>query len=152
MHFGVLICADVWEALPARRARQAGAEVLLVLNASPFHIDKQPSRYEVAKLRVKETGLPVVYANMVGGGRMSWYLMAPSFVLDNEGAIAQQLSSFEEALALVELEKCQSGLRRKYAPVLAWKRPSIKRFAWVLHDYIRKNGFPGVVLGPIWRH
>jgi NAD+ synthase (glutamine-hydrolysing) len=65
--FGVMICADGWEAYPALRTKQAGAEFLLALNASPYHMDKLETRYEVIAERAKETGLPVIYVNMVGG-------------------------------------------------------------------------------------
>jgi len=145
VRFGVLICADVWEALPARLARQAGAEVLLVLNASPFHIDKQPSRHEVARLRVRETGLPVIYVNMVGG-QDELVFDGASFVLDNEGAITQQLVSFEEAFATVGLENANPA-PAEISPSLGLEASVYKALCLGLHDYVRKNGFPGVVLG-----
>jgi NAD+ synthase (glutamine-hydrolysing) len=65
----VNICADVWEAGAADLARQAGAEILLVLNASPYHIGKRERRTEVLRQRTASTGLPVVYANLRRTGR-----------------------------------------------------------------------------------
>ena len=65
--FALGICADIWQEHAAQRAREAGAQVLLVLNASPYHIDKQQSRYEAIRDRIGETGLAVVYANLLGG-------------------------------------------------------------------------------------
>ena len=67
VRFGINICADVWETGTASHAAQAGAEVLLVLNASPFHLNKQAERYEVVRERIAESGLPVVYCNLLGG-------------------------------------------------------------------------------------
>ena len=65
--FGVNICADIWEPNAARIAKQSGAQVLLVLNASPYHMNKQSTRYEVVQERVHETGMAIIYANLVGG-------------------------------------------------------------------------------------
>ncbi|MCX7177358.1 MAG: NAD+ synthase, partial [Proteobacteria bacterium] len=64
---GVNICADVWEAGAADAARGAGAELLLTLNASPYHLNKQAKRFEVLRERIAATGMPVIYANLVGG-------------------------------------------------------------------------------------
>ena len=100
---GVLICADIWEANPAKLAKQAGAEILLTLNASPYHMEKQDSRHEVARQRVLETGLALVYTNLVGG-QDELVFDGASFVLDRSGAVVQQLPAFEEALSLVEID------------------------------------------------
>ncbi len=142
---GIVICADVWETSPVRLAKQAGAQILLALNASPFHIDKQAARHEVLKERVKETGLPFVYANMVGG-QDELVFDGGSFVLDSEGALMQQLPAFVETLGLVELDV---GKPRpaEIATSLALEASVYKALCLGLHDYVVKNGFPGVVLG-----
>ena len=98
---GVNICADVWEAGAADLAREAGAEVLLVLNASPYHIGKQERRTEVLRQRIASTGLPVVYANLAGG-QDELVFDGGSFVLDSHGTVCCQLPQFEEALAVVD--------------------------------------------------
>ena len=67
VNVGINICADVWEPEAPKRARAEGAQVLLVLNASPFHIDKLRTRYEVVRERTAETGMAVVFCNLVGG-------------------------------------------------------------------------------------
>jgi len=67
VRLGVLICADVWEPNPASLAKAAGAEVLIALNASPFHMEKQSTRLEILRERVNETELAIIYTNMVGG-------------------------------------------------------------------------------------
>jgi len=100
---GVLICADIWESNPAKLAKLAGAEILLTLNASPYHMDKQDSRHEVARQRVVETGLALVYTNLVGG-QDELVFDGASFVLDRSGALVQQLPAFKDALSLVEID------------------------------------------------
>ncbi|HEY8355596.1 MAG TPA: NAD+ synthase [Methylophilaceae bacterium] len=145
VRFGVLICADVWEAEPARRAREAGAEVLLALNASPFHINKQTQRYEVVRRRTQETGLAVVYANLVGG-QDELVFDGASFVLDAAGQVCRQLPEYEEALAMVEFDGSvpQTG---ETVPVLETEPSVYRALCLGLKDYVRKNGFPGVVIG-----
>jgi NAD+ synthetase len=147
---GVLICADIWEVNPAKLAKQAGAEVLLTLNASPYHMEKQDSRHEVARQRVLETGLALVYTNLVGG-QDELVFDGASFVLDRSGALVQQLPAFEEALSLVEVD-CAPG--NKANPNLAEITPTLSIEASVyqaltlgLKDYVSKNRFKGVVLG-----
>lgn len=145
VRFGVLICADVWDGSPAVKAREAGAQVLLALNASPYHLDKQMTRYEVLRDRVAETGLPTVYANMVGG-QDELVFDGASFVLDAHGALMAQFPSFEEALGVLELDGAQPLPGRVEAdPGL---EASVYRALCLgVRDYIDKNGFPGVLLG-----
>lgn len=145
VRFGVLICADVWESAPAALARNAGAEVLLVLNASPFHIDKQPARHETARARVSETGLPVIYTNMVGG-QDELVFDGSSFVLDSKGTLTRQLCAFDEVLAIVELENGDPVVG-EIKPALGLEASVYQALSHGLYDYIHKNGFPGVVLG-----
>jgi NAD+ synthase (glutamine-hydrolysing) len=145
IRFGVVICADVWEAGPAMQTCQAGAEVLLALNASPFHIDKQVTRHDVLKQRVSETGMPVVYTNLVGG-QDELVFDGGSFVLDDEGALTLQLPPFEEMLGVIEFEGTQP-LAAEIRPQLSLEASVYEALCLGLHDYVTKNGFPGVVLG-----
>src|SRR4051812_15120751 len=101
---GVNICADAWEAEAPRAARAAGARVLLVLNASPYHMRKQESRYDVMRERVAENGMALVYANLVGG-QDELVFDGASFVLDGRGEVTHQLPAFEEALGIVTLRE-----------------------------------------------
>lgn len=142
---GALICADVWESEPALLAKAAGAEILIAINASPFHMEKQSTRLEVLRRRVEETGLPIIYANMVGG-QDELVFDGASFVLNAQGQLTQQLPEFETALAVIEFQHKQ--------PIPAAISPSVSLVASVysalklgLADYINKNGFPAVVLG-----
>jgi len=142
---GVVICADIWETSPAKLAAKAGAEVLLVLNASPYHREKQQTRYEVLRERVKDTGLAIVYANMVGG-QDELVFDGQSFVLNSEGNLTQQLPAFEETLALVEFQS-NDPLPAAITPRLSLEASVYQALKLGLQDYIHKNGFPGVVLG-----
>ena len=144
-NIGVLICADVWEPNPAMLAKAAGAEMLVALNASPFHMEKHSTRLEILQDRVFETGLPIVYANMVGG-QDELVFDGGSFVLNADGELTQQLPAFETAIEIVEFKNLQ--------PAKAFKTPNLSIEASVysalkmgLQDYVRKNRFPGVVLG-----
>ncbi len=145
VRFGVVICADVWESGPATMARDAGAQVLLALNASPYHLEKQYTRHEVLRARVQETGLPVVYVNLVGG-QDELVFDGASFVLDAAGVLTHRLAEFEEALGLVEF----AGARPLPGDVVedADIEASVyKALCLGTRDYVDKNGFPGVVLG-----
>ncbi len=147
---GVLICADIWEANPAKIAKQAGAEILLTLNASPYHMEKQDSRHEVARQRVLETGLALVYTNLVGG-QDELVFDGASFVLDRSGAVVQQLPAFEEALSLVEIDSSAGNKanpnQAQVTPALAIEASVYQALTLGLKDYVTKNKFKGVVLG-----
>ncbi|HEX5538823.1 MAG TPA: NAD+ synthase [Methylophilaceae bacterium] len=145
VRLGVVICADVWESAPVKLARQAGAQVLLALNASPYHMEKQMARHEVLRDRVRETGMPVIYANMVGG-QDELVFDGASFVLNSQGVLTQQLPAFQEALAIVELRNGEP-LPAEITPSLALEASVYQALCLSLQDYVTKNGFPGVVLG-----
>ena len=142
---GINICADVWNATAPRAARDAGANVLLVLNASPYHMDKQRVRYDVMRERVAETGMALVYANLVGG-QDELVFDGGSFVLNREGAVTHQLPLFEEALGMVTLTDSdpQPGI---VTAALSQDAEVYGALVTGVRDYINKNGFPGVLLG-----
>ena len=147
--FGVMICADGWEDLPAIRAKQAGAEFLLALNASPYHMDKLEKRYEVIAERAKENALPIIYVNMVGG-QDELVFDGASFVMDSQGKVTQQLPSFVESLSYVEiaLDKNQhQPAKAEIAPKLSIEASVYNALKLGLADYVNKNGFPSAVLG-----
>ncbi len=143
--FGLMICADGWEPAPAKRAKEAGAEFLLSLNASPYHMDKLETRYEVLIQRVKETSLPLIYANLVGG-QDELVFDGASFVLDGQGKVTHQLPSFVESLAYVEITNKQP-VATAIIPALSLQAMVYNALKLGLADYVNKNGFPSVVLG-----
>ncbi|HEX3169468.1 MAG TPA: nitrilase-related carbon-nitrogen hydrolase, partial [Burkholderiales bacterium] len=100
---GINICEDTWDPFAPRAARAAGAQVLLVLNASPYHLRKQHTRYDVMRERVAENGIPLIYANMVGG-QDELVFDGASFALNRAGVVTHQLPMFKEALAFLTIE------------------------------------------------
>jgi NAD+ synthase (glutamine-hydrolysing) len=145
IRIGVLICADVWDSAPALQAKQAGAEVLLALNASPFHFDKQATRHEVLRDRVSETGLSMVYANMVGG-QDELVFDGASFALNGSGDLVRQMAYFEEALGFIEFDGAHA-LTGEVVADSGLEASVYKALCLGVHDYVEKNGFPGVLLG-----
>lgn len=147
---GVLICADIWESAPALQAKQAGAELLLTLNASPFHMEKQSERFEVAADRVRETGLALVYTNMVGG-QDELVFDGDSFVLDRNGNVVLQSPCFQESVAVVSvsLDKAEFGNPQaaKRSEHLSLCASVYQALCLAVKDYVNKNGFSSVLLG-----
>jgi NAD+ synthase (glutamine-hydrolysing) len=145
VRFALNICADIWEPAAARLAQSAGAQVLLVLNASPYAIGKQKSRHHVIRERIAETGLPVVYANMVGG-QDELIFDGGSFAMDRNGVLTAQCAAFDEALSILEM---QDDLRPdgEIVGALGEEAGVYRALCLGVRDYITKNRFPGVVLG-----
>lgn len=142
---GINICMDVWDCEASACSRGAGAELLLVLNASPFHIEKQHSRVAVVKQRSAETNIPIAYINLVGG-QDELVFDGASFALNRAGEVVCQLPQFEEKIAFIEF------VDGDFAPAVV--TPKLEKYESIyralclgVHDYIEKNGFPGVVLG-----
>lgn len=145
IRFGVNICADVWEAEPALLAERHGAQVLVALNASPYHLDKQQTRYQTLRDRSGQTGMPVIYVNLVGG-QDELVFDGASFAIDSHGNITSQFPAFEEVLGFVELHGDQI-VRGGLTPDPGLEASVYKALTLGVHDYIEKNGFLGVVLG-----
>lgn len=145
LNVGVLICADGWEKAPAMLAKQAGAELLISLNASPYHMEKLNTRYEILAQRVNETGLALIYTNMIGG-QDELVFDGASFVLNQQGQVTHQLPAFVEQLSYVELDHHQP-ISTSIPPVLSLEATVYHALKLGLADYVNKNGFPNVVLG-----
>jgi NAD+ synthase (glutamine-hydrolysing) len=142
---GINICEDVWLPTAPRLAQQAGAQIILSLNASPYHIDKQQDRYDIVTARVRETKLPIVYVNMVGG-QDELVFDGASFAMNADGNITHQLPQFDDALGLIEIKDGKIIAGDK-APPLTREAAVYKALCVGVRDYIGKNGFPGVLLG-----
>ncbi|HOE42831.1 MAG TPA: NAD+ synthase, partial [Rhodoferax sp.] len=145
---GLLICEDAWFEAPARLTREAGAELLAVINASPFHIGKGNERELMMRERVLECGLPLVYAHLVGG-QDEVVFEGHSFALNADGRLAGRAPSFVENSLLVQTRRAQSAITLE-ALIAPERTPDADLWdALVLgvRDYIGKNGFPSVLLG-----
>ena len=142
---GIVICEDVWFSGPALAARNAGAQLLVVPNGSPYHTRQQALRREIVGARTTECQLPVVYVNRVGG-QDELVFDGASFVLDGKGALAQQLPAWQETVALVEFDDAvpkavRGDIDRRLEPHV------YAALTMGVRDYVEKNRFPGVLLG-----
>ena len=148
VRIGLLICEDAWFPEPACAAADAGAQLIACINASPFHMGKGVEREDAMRARVKETGLPLVYAHLVGG-QDEVVFEGASFALNADGKVAMRAPAFSEQLARVDVQ-VQGGavqLGGEMAPVLGWEAELWAALVTGVRDYIGKNGFPSVVLG-----
>ena len=146
---GLLICEDAWFEEPAELARRSGAEVLAVINASPYHVGKEGERVELMADRARAIGMPLVYAHLVGG-QDEVIFDGASFALQADGSTAMQASSFKEEIAYLEVAREEGAVRVVAQPVPAPRNALAQLWdALVLgvRDYIGKNGFPGAILG-----
>jgi len=135
---GVMICEDMWRDDVASHLKATGAETLVVLNGSPFEVDKPNQRAERAQARVRETGLPLIYVNQVGG-QDELVFDGASFVLDKAGKLTGRLPAWREAVCLADATEI--------APQPEPLEAIYQAMMLGLRDYVNKNGFPGVVLG-----
>jgi len=145
---GLLICEDAWFEEPARLAKEAGAQMLAVINASPFHVGKGYEREEMMAQRVRATGLPMVYAHLVGG-QDEVVFEGHSFALNVDGSVAGRAPSFRENLfpALVNIAQGAIKIEASIEPVRTAEADLWDALVLGVRDYIGKNGFPGVLLG-----
>ena len=149
VRIGLPICEDIWFPAVSRHLAARGARLLLVPNGSPFEVDKFHVRVDHAVRRATEAGLPLVYVNQVGG-QDELVFDGGSFVVNADGAGARMAAFWREALLLTRWTADGGGYRCE-AEGVAVQEP---RLAAVYHammlglrDYVRKNGFPGIVLG-----
>jgi NAD+ synthase (glutamine-hydrolysing) len=144
LKFGLNICEDAWFDEPGTLAKAAGADVLCVLNASPFHLGKLAEREERMAQTARALRMPLLYAHLAGA-QDEVVFDGASFALDAEGAVTARAAMFEEALTLLDVSAVTAT--GEVAPT-----PSIEAQAWAalvvgVRDYVDKNGFPGVIIG-----
>jgi NAD+ synthase (glutamine-hydrolysing) len=144
LKFGLNICEDAWFAEPARAAKAAGAEVLCVLNASPFHLGKLEEREQRMAERVRDVGLPLLFSHL-SGGQDEVVFDGASFALDAAGRVAARAPMFEDALLMVDVSR--EAVRGEVAPALEFEAQAWAALVTGVRDYIGKNGFPGVIIG-----
>ncbi|MCB1928987.1 MAG: NAD+ synthase [Rhodocyclaceae bacterium] len=142
---GVSICADVWDSWPVEAVRRAGADLLISLNASPYHVGKSRERELVLADRVRESGLAVLYVNMVGG-QDELVFDGYSMALDNDGACTYRAPAFEESLDVVDWSAGRWLGGRCEAPLVE-EAEVYSALVGGVRDYIGKNGFPGAIIG-----
>lgn len=149
VNLGITICEDIWFTGPAAQAKDAGAELLLNLNASPFQQGKSALRYDAVRQRAIENQLPMLYVNQVGG-QDELVFDGGSFALDSHGDLQMQAAAFADELAIVKIEKNQTGnilISGKITEHLSPLASIYQALVLGLRDYVEKNHFPAVVLG-----
>ena len=149
VRIGVPICEDIWKEDVVECLSETGAEMLLVPNGSPFEAAKEETRLNIAVARVVESGLPLAYLNQLGG-QDELVFDGGSFVLNADCKLVVQMPTWREALTVTQWTReadgwvCESGERE----VLPDGLEAIYQAMMLgLGDYVRKNRFPGVVLG-----
>jgi NAD+ synthase (glutamine-hydrolysing) len=146
---GLLICEDAWQPEPVAAAARAGAEMVVVINASPFDAAKQAQRETVLTARARETGCAIAYLNMVGGQDEVVYDGA-SLLVDGDGKIAARAPCFVDALLWADFDSASRKWQARDWPVVADTSPEASLYAALVRgvrDYVQKNGFKGVLLG-----
>jgi NAD+ synthase (glutamine-hydrolysing) len=145
-----MICEDAWESAPAAAVRAAGAELLLVINASPYELHKQRERERIIAARVRETGLPLVYVNLLGG-QDELVFDGNSFVMNADGVLTMRAPPHAEGLYCAEFTRTVTG---RAVPVIGSIAPELSDVASIyqtlvmgVRDYVHKHQFPGVVMG-----
>lgn len=149
LRIGTPICEDAWHSDVAETLAESGAEILLVPNGSPYHRGKPAVRTNLMVARVVETGLPLVYLNMVGG-QDDQIFDGASFVLNPGGGLAVQLPQFDEVIAHVDFDETPEGWRARpgdLALIPKVVEADYRAMVESLRDYLAKTGFSRVVLG-----
>ena len=148
VRLGVLICEDIWQPEPAAHAARDGAELLVVINASPWDAGKHAERERVLTARARETGCAIAYLNLVGGQDEVIY-DGSSLLVDGDGRIAARAPAFHDALLYADFDAGARTLRAR-----GWPAPQQDDLAVLyagllrgIRDYVRKNGFSDVLLG-----
>ena len=149
VRLGVLVCEDMWFGDVAECLQESGAEMLVVLNGSPFETDKLDERLSYAVARVTETNLPLIYVNLVGG-QDELVFDGASFVLGADRSLRMRTPSWQSQVTLTQWNRsdtgweCEEGETAPTEPVL---HGTYQAMVLGLRDYIQKNRFKGVVLG-----
>ncbi len=148
---GILICEDMWSADAPMHLKAQGAELLIIMNASPFEAGKLAHRREVAGIVATETELPLVYVNLVGG-QDDIVFDGGSFALSASGEVVAQLPEFEENLYVIPANagisgNTANGSRSPDKPGMTIEKTLWEAMKLGLRDYVEKNNFPGIILG-----
>ncbi|HEJ9437159.1 TPA: NAD+ synthase [Proteus mirabilis] len=145
-HLGLLICEDIWINEPIDALKQAGADLVLSINASPYSREKPHIRTQLIKEHCQRTHLPVVYLNQIGG-QDELVFDGCSKVFDERGTITHRLAAFDEQVAVVEFDELTIVPMQNVAPELSPLAQVYQALVLATRDYVTKNGFKGAILG-----
>ena len=146
---GLTVCEDIWHDGPVEASVEAGAQVIININGSPYHTNKIPERQALVCGRAKSTKTPVVYVNQVGG-QDELVFDGASFVCDQNGEVVHQVVSFEESLSSIAVTSSESGVEvtgTEMVPESSFHESVYNALVLGVRDYVKKNGFSGVVIG-----
>jgi NAD+ synthase (glutamine-hydrolysing) len=143
---GISICEDIWVPGPIKGAREAGAQLLLNINASPFHQGKAPEREELIQKRAREHGMGIVYANLIGG-QDELVFDGGSFVVDADGELISRLPFYEDVVGLCELPLDGLPGAQSIVPHPQEEEAIYRALVLGVRDYVTKNGFNGAIIG-----
>ena len=149
VRLAVNICEDIWASRAPAMAKAAGANLLLVLNASPFHLDKLLERQDVVRANASRLGLPVAFCNLVGG-QDELVFDGGSFVLDAKGNLIARAPQFQEDLLVVDFFEgavLEGEGKNAIAAELSVEQQAYQALVLGTRDYVHKNGFKGAVIG-----
>lgn len=141
------ICEDIWHDEPVAAAKNQGAELILNLNASPFHINKQAERLSTVQQRARDHQVAIAYVNLIGG-QDELVFDGGSLAINATGAVALECELFTEHLAIVDFDSVtKQFLTQNRAPALSVEAAVYQALVLGVKDYVTKSGFQGVVLG-----
>ncbi len=146
---GLTICEDVWQPQPVRLTAQAGARLIITVNASPYHMEKGREREQIMAARAQENRLPAVYVNLVGG-QDELVFDGDSFVVDADGAVTQRCPAFDAGLFAVDFDVDDGSVvpvAQELPSVLSLEQEVYHALVLGVRDYVEKNRFPGVAIG-----
>jgi NAD+ synthase (glutamine-hydrolysing) len=145
----ITLCEDIWHSGPTLQARAAGAELMLNLNASPFHLLKEQERARLLTKRAEEGDMPILYANLVGG-QDELVFDGGSVVVDASGALQFRAPAFRSGLFPVFFRRENGRMKpvaQDIAPDQTLEASAYSALVLGVKDYVNKNGFKGAVLG-----
>ena len=146
IRYGLILCEDAWHLTPAQQAHAAGAQILLVLNASPYHLQKESLRIEILRKQLASIPMPLIYVNMVGG-QDELVFDGGSFALDANGELVMSMPQFESGLGIIHVQPNGQLEIGAITPILITEAQAYQALVLGVRDYVQKNHFPGVIIG-----
>jgi NAD+ synthase len=150
LRIGLMICEDMWYSDVAESLQESGAQILLVINGSPFDQNKEDERISVAVSRVVETNLPLIYVNQIGG-QDELVFDGGSFILNSNSKLCLQSSAWIEEINCAEIKINNNGLANvsnsNINKISVGIESKYNAMVLGLRDYVNKNNFKGVLLG-----
>ncbi|MBU3577759.1 NAD+ synthase [Polynucleobacter sp. UK-Kesae-W10] len=144
--YGLILCEDAWHTGPAKQVHAAGAQILLVPNASPYHLKKESLRIEVLRSHIDQTKMPLVYVNAVGG-QDELVFDGGSFALNSQGQVVMAMPQFETGLGFVNATTAGDLEQGVIAAPQSVEAQAYQALVLGVRDYVNKNRFPGVIIG-----